>query len=241
MNGMCGRYYRHSDKQRIASAMRAEISFPLVASYNIAPQSTQPVIRLNHETGDREAVLMRWGLLPWFAQNARPNYSTINARSETACTAATYRGPMKTQRCLVPANGFFEWRKLDTKNKQAYAIALKDADIIAFAGLWDRWKDVATGTLLESFTILTTEANELLVREKIHSRMPVILSTRDYDRWLHPGNPEQLPTDLLRPHTSEDMTCWKIGRAVGSVKNDAPSLLQPDTEKTSVTPSLFPV
>ena len=236
---MCGRYYRTSDKQRIAAAMRAEVPFPLVPSYNIAPQSTQPVIRLNEETGEREAVLMRWGLHPWFAQDSKPNYSTINARSETACTAATYRGPMKSRRCLVPANGFFEWRKLDAKNKQAYAITLKDAEVLAFAGLWDRWKDATTGTVLESFTILTTEANEMMTELNIHSRMPVILETKDYDRWLHPCNPEQPPVDLLRPHSSGDMTCWKIGRAVGSVKNDVPELLHPDTSETPVAQSLF--
>lgn len=236
---MCGRYYRHTDKQRIASAMRAEVPFPLVPSYNIAPQSTQPVIRLHEETGQREAVLMRWGLLPWFAQEAKPSYATINARSETACTAATYRGPMKNRRCLVPANGFFEWQKLDARNKQAFAITIKDAEILAFAGLWDRWKDTASGTVLESFTILTTAANELMTRENIHSRMPVILNKQDYDRWLDPGNPEQMPVDLLRPHTSEDMTCWKIGRAVGSVKNDTPSLLEPDTDHPGVTQDLF--
>ncbi len=236
---MCGRYYRHSDKQHIASALRAEVRFPIAASYNIAPQSTQPVVRINDETGKREAVLMRWGLLPSFARTAKPDYSTINARSETACTAATYRGPMKNQRCLVPANGFFEWRKVDAKNKQAFAITLRDAEILAFAGLWDAWKDSATGTVVESFTILTTEANELMLGEQIHTRMPVILDTKDYDRWLQPGLPERLPTDLLRPYASEAMRCWKIGRAVGSVRNDSPELLKPDTDETPVPQSLF--
>src|SRR5271155_570441 len=142
---MCGRYYRQADKQRIAEAMHAEVPFAVTPSYNIAPQTMQPVIRLDGETGNREAAMMRWGLLPYFAKDAKPGYSTVNARAETVTTSAVYREPMKKRRCLVPADGFFEWVALDAKNKQPYAIALEGRGTFAFAGLWDRWRDKATG------------------------------------------------------------------------------------------------
>ena len=103
---MCGRYYRQADKQRIAEAMHAEVPFTVSASYNVAPQTEQPVIRLNKDTGAREAAMMRWVLLSYFAKDSKPDYSTINARSETVSTSPIYREPMKKRRCLVPADGF---------------------------------------------------------------------------------------------------------------------------------------
>jgi putative SOS response-associated peptidase YedK len=127
----------------------------------------------------------------------------------------------------VPADGFFEWRSLNPMNKQPYAIALADNATFAFAGLWDRWRGRTTKEVIESFTILTTDPNELMSRERIHDRMPVILSPKDYERWLQPGNPERLPVDLLRPYPAEEMTCWAVGKEVGNVKNDRPELIEP--------------
>jgi len=224
---MCGRYYRQADKQRIAEAMHAEVPFTVSASYNVAPQTEQPVIRLNKDTGAREAAMMRWGLLPYFAKDSKPNYGTINARSETVSTSPIYREPMKKRRCLVPADGFFEWRALGAKSKQPYAITLADERTFAFAGLWARWKDKATNDVVETFAILTTDPNELMTREKIHDRMPVILNPKDYERWLQPGDPQRLPTDLLRPFPAESMKCWQVSRDVGNVKNDRPELIAP--------------
>src|SRR5271170_6022622 len=113
---MCGRYYRQADKQRIAEAMHAEVPFEVTPSYNIAPQTMQPVIRLDRETGNREAAMMRWGLLPYFAKDAKPSYSTVNARSETVTTSAIYREPMKKRRCLVPADAFYEWVRPESRS-----------------------------------------------------------------------------------------------------------------------------
>jgi putative SOS response-associated peptidase YedK len=224
---MCGRYYRQADKQRIAEAMHAEVPFTVTPSYNIAPQTMQPVIRLDRETGNREAAMMRWGLLPYFAKDTKPSYSTVNARSETVTTGAIYREPLKKRRCLVPADAFYEWRALDAKNKQPYAIALADLKTFAFAGLWDRWRNKATGETVESYTILTTDPNELITRERIHDRMPVILNPADYTRWLDPGDPARPPIDLLRPYPAERMTCWQVGKDVGNVRNDRPDLIDP--------------
>lgn len=133
-----------------------------------------------------------------------------------------FREALKRRRCLIPADGFYEWQKLDAKNRQPWAVGLADGSLLAFAGLWDCWKDKATQQPLETFTILTTEANELTA--SIHTRMPVILEPREYERWLAPGDPARLPVDLLRPRPAEEMTAWKVGAAVGNVRNNDPSL-----------------
>jgi putative SOS response-associated peptidase YedK len=194
----------------------------LAPSYNVAPQSLQPVVRLDSETGERELTIMRWGLIPFFAKDAKIAYSTINARAETVATSPVFREPMKRRRCLVPATGFYEWQALDKKSKQPWSIEFVDGNLFAFAGLWDRWKDKATGQPMETYTIITTDPNELL--EPIHNRMPVILAPKDYSRWLDPGEPSQLPIDLLRPYPAREMKVWKVSSAVGNVRNNGPEL-----------------
>lgn len=221
---MCGRYYRRSDKQRIAEAFRVGVppTFDILPSYNIAPQSFQPVIRLNSDTGEREFVQMRWGLVPFWSKDAKIAYSTINAKCETCATSPAFREALKSRRCLVPADGFYEWQKLDAKTKQPYAIGLKDGAPLAFAGLWETWMDKTTGQPLETYTIITTEPNELTA--PIHNRMPVILAPRDYQRWMAAADPAQLPVDLLRPFDAHLMTSWRVSRAVGNVSNNTPEL-----------------
>jgi putative SOS response-associated peptidase YedK len=224
---MCGRYFRRSDKQRLAEAFRTGVptTFDILPSYNVAPQTFQPVVRLNEEADKRELALLRWGLIPFWAKEAKVGFSTINAKSETVATSAMYREPFNRRRCLVPADGFYEWQKLDAKTKQPWAIGLADGSPFAFAGLWERWKDKSTQQPLETYTILTTDANELTA--KIHERMPVILAPRDYERWLAPGDPARPPVDLLRPRAAEEMTIWKVGAAVGNVRNNDESLCNP--------------
>jgi putative SOS response-associated peptidase YedK len=237
---MCGRYVRRSDKQRIAEHFR--VHGPSVPdfgqSYNVAPQTFQPVVRLNQETGEREIVLMRWGLIPFWAKDAKMGLSTINAKAETVATAPSFREAFKSRRCLVPADAFYEWQKLDAKTKQPFAIALKDGSPYAFAGLWERWREPATKEPLETFTVITTDPNELV--EPLHNRMPVILQPKDYDRWLTPGDPARPPVDLLRPFSAEYMTAWKVDRKVGNVKNDTPDCVEPMTEPVKRVPGLFP-
>lgn len=221
---MCGRYYRRSDKQRIADAFRVGVppTFDILPSYNIAPQSFQPVVRLDAETNQRELALLRWGLIPFWAKDAKIAYSTINAKAETLATAPAFREALRRRRCLVPADGFYEWQKLDAKTKQPWAIALRDGSPLAFAGLWETWKDKTTGQPLETYTIITTEPNELT--SGLHNRMPAILAPRDYDRWLAPADPARLPVDLLRPFDADLMTAWKVSPAVGNVRNNSPDL-----------------
>ena len=190
---MCGRYVRRGSAEKVAQWFDIDTSdLPVFApSFNVAPQSTQPVVRLDRDTGKRQLVLMRWGLIPFWAKDAKIGFSTINAKAETLATSPAFREALKHRRCLVPGDVFYEWQKID-KAKQPYAIGLKSGDPIAFAGLWERRKDKMTGLLLETYTIITTDPNELMKPEngpQLHDRMPVILPRKDYERWLAPAEP----------------------------------------------------
>lgn len=224
---MCGRYQNRAEKQAIAEAFRVGIpaTLEILPSYNIAPQSEQPIVRLSRDSAERELVRLRWGLVPFFAKDPKIGYSTVNARVESVTTSPTFREAMKRRRCLAPATGFYEWQKAGRKTRLPWTIELTNGELFAFAGLWDSWKDRASGSMLETYTILTTDPNELV--RPIHDRMPVILSPSDYDRWLEPGDPERPPVDLLRPFPAERMTAWHVGAAVGNTNNDSPELRLP--------------
>jgi len=193
------------------------------ATYNAAPQSAQPVLRLNRDSGHREFAQLRWGLVPFWANDAKLGYSTIHARAEEVASKPAYREALKKRRCLVPADAFYEWQRIDKKTKRPFAFALKSGEPFAMAGLWDRWQP-KEGVALETFTILTTDPNELM--EPIHHRMPVILEARDYLRWLDPGDPSQPPIDLLRPFAAEKMAVWPVSDRLGNVRNNDPQLLE---------------
>ncbi len=156
-------------------------------------------MRLNRETGERELTLMRWGLVLYWAKDSKVGFSSINARAETVTTAPVFREAFKCRHCLVPADAFYEWQKLDEKgkSKQAYAIARKDKGPMAFAGLWESWKDPNQSFLLETFSIITTDPNELM--EPIHTRMPVIVPRADWICWLGPVDPPS-PTLTFSDH-----------------------------------------
>jgi putative SOS response-associated peptidase YedK len=178
------------------------------------------------------------GIGAFLGERCNVSYSTINAKAETLTMSETYRDAIKGRRCLVPADGFFEWKKLDAKNKQPFAFALRDGSMITFAGIWERWRDEATSQVLETYSIITTEPNELMAL--IHSRMPVILAPRDYERWLAPADPARL-MDLLRPFDSEQLKAWKVSAEVGNVKNDRPDLIdvQPESKIPPREPQSF--
>ncbi len=224
---MCGRYLRRSDKQRSAETFRVgELpeDFPLPPDYNIAPTTFQPVIRESRESSDREMVLMRWGLIPYFAKSLADfkGISTINARAESIGKSPTWRAPFQRRRCLVPTDGFYEWKRLDPKTKQPYSFMMLDEAPFAFAGLWDAWKE-PNGDWLQSSSIITTEANELM--SSVHTRMPVILHPKDYTRWLSREVSEMPPIDLLRPFESDEMKASTCNPLVGNVRNNGPEML----------------
>ena len=225
---MCGRYVRAADKQAIATAFRVRVDPQNLsvapADYNIAPSTSQLVIRQNRDSGEREYALMRWGLIPFFTKSLSDikGMSTINARAESLQTNPTWREPFKKRRCLIPASAFYEWKALGDKTKQPFAFTLADRGVFAFAGLWDAWKD-KQGHWLQSYSIVTTVANELM--SNVHTRMPVILQPRDYDRWLSRDVSEQPPVDLLRPFKSDEMLMTPANQAVGNVRNNGPEML----------------
>lgn len=204
-------------------------------SYNVAPQSTQPVVRLNEDSGEPEFALMRWGLVPFWAKDSKIGYTTINARAEEVTTKPLFREAVKRRRCLVPADAFYEWQKLGATGKRPFAFGLRSGEPYAFAGLWERWKP-KEGEPLETFTILTTDPNELAA--KVHDRMPVIVKPRDYSRWMEPGDPMRLPIDLLRPYPAEEMRSWPVDQRVGNFRNDDAELLK-ESEAELQQGSLF--
>jgi putative SOS response-associated peptidase YedK len=174
---------------------------------------------------------------PFWAKDAKMGLSTINAKAETVATAPGFREAFKTRRCLVPADALYEWQRIDAKTKQPFAIGMKDGSPYAFAGLWERWRDPATREPLETFTVITTDPNEVV--EPMHNRMPVILQPKDYDQWLTPGDPQHPPVDLLRPFPADRMNAWKVDRKVGNVKNDTSDCIEPMTEPDQRAPRLF--
>jgi putative SOS response-associated peptidase YedK len=216
---MCGRYVRKSDKQRISEHFRlGDAAAEVFPSYNVAPTTFQPVIRLDEETDERILVMMRWGLVPqWVSDAKKLGISTINAKAESILEKPIWRKALEKRRCLVPADAFYEWQKLDAKTKQPYAFALRSGEPFAFAGLWERRRS-PDGAVLESYSIITTSANELTA--SVHERMPVILKPSDYQRWLAIDESSQLPVDLLRPFDADRMKSWQVHQDVGNARNN---------------------
>jgi putative SOS response-associated peptidase YedK len=230
---MCGRYYRRSDKQRICEAFRIGVppSFEILPDYNVAPATMQPVIVEDRDSGERTLRAMQWGLIPsWCDDPKKLGVSTINAKAESLMSKPIWRVPFSKRRCLVPADGFYEWEKTGAKMKQPWAFALESGEPLAFAGLWERWKSPDRKTELDTFSIITTEANELTA--PMHDRMPVILMPRDYERWLRRDDQGQPPIDLLRPFDAALMQAWRVDAAVGNVRNNSPELLEPVPSQT---------
>ena len=226
---MCGRFARRSTREVLAEwfGIDLEDAPEFAPSYNVAPQSVQPIVRLVSDGGQREFALLRWGLVPYWARDAKIGYSTINARAEEVQSKPAFRDALRSRRCLVPADAFYEWQKRDAKNKQPFAIALESRGPFAFAGLWEKWYSKDVGPL-ESFTILTTGPNQVL--QPIHDRMPVILEPHAYRRWLEPTSSATLDNqllELLRPFPAELMIAWPVSARVGNVRNDDPELLAP--------------
>ena len=182
--------------------------------YNIAPTQLVPVIRQNPKEPVRQLSLMRWGLIPSWAKNASGAAMMINARSETANTKPAFAEPLKFRRCLIPADGFYEWQRTG-KCKQPYCFEVNDGELFAFAGLWDRWKDPGGGWI-RTCSILTTTANA--ATSAVHNRMPVILEPDSYDRWLNPGTADA--SELLKPCDARLMRCYPVSTRINHVAND---------------------
>ena len=215
---MCGRYRLSRRKQLVEEYFDAgSDESEWTPRYNIAPTQPVPVIRQNPKEPRRELSLMRWGLIPSWAKDSSIAAQMINARSETAATKPAFRDPLTSRRCLLPADGFYEWVR-SGKTKQPYCFEVNDGELFAFAGLWDRWKD-PSGQWVKSCSILTTTPNA--VTSTVHDRMPVILDRADYDLWLDPGvtNVEAV-SEMLKPYDPRMMRCYPVSTRVNHVAND---------------------
>lgn len=223
---MCGRYAFYSPAEAVRDTFRVDARLNLQPRYNVAPTDTVAVVRQAREIDTHELAMLRWGLIPFWAKDKKIGYATINARAETVATKPAFREAFKHRHCLVPANGFYEWKKISgQKAKQPYHIVPSEGGLLAFAGLWERWGD-ADGDLIETFSIITTEANEVMA--SIHHRMPVILAADDFARWLDSNAGAE---ELLRPCPAEWLDVYPVSSYVGKAGNEGE-----DCIKRSETP-----
>jgi putative SOS response-associated peptidase YedK len=215
---MCGRY-RLSRRKQIVEAhfSSASCDEDWNPRYNIAPTQLVPAIRQNPKQPIRELSLLRWGLIPSWMKDSSAAATMINARSETAGTKPAFREALKSRRCLIPADGFYEWQRVG-KTKQPYCFEVGNAQMFAFAGIWDRWKD-PSGNWVKTCSILTTTPNA--VTSAVHDRMPVILDPDSYDLWLDPGVQDaSWASELLKPYDAQLMRCYPISTRINHVAND---------------------
>jgi putative SOS response-associated peptidase YedK len=218
---MCGRYASFLPAEALRALFHTVNPTPnWEPTWNMAPTRDAPVVRPHPVTHDRHLDLLRWGLVPHWAKDPKSGRQPINARAETAGTAHMFRDAFERRRCLVPADVFYEWQTMEG-GKLPYAIARADGQPMAFAGLWEGWRG-ADGTVLRTFTIVTTNANAVL--RPLHERMPVILEAADWAAWL--GETEGDAAALLRP-SAADLRVWRVGTAVNNVRNDNAALLEP--------------
>ena len=223
---MCGRYWLVTPTDVLASRFRVRGErTPLLPRWNAAPGQDLPVVRLDARTkGARVLEPMRWGLVPSWATSPEDAGCPINARAESAATKPTFKEPLRRSRALVPADGFFEWKKGD-RGREPYALRLKSRRPFAFAGIFDTWTPRG-GPPLRTFAILTTRPNELVAG--VHDRMPVILTPEGEDLWLDPDarDPAVL-APLFEPLGAEAMEAFAVSRRVNSPANDDPTVLEP--------------
>lgn len=218
---MCGRFvFTPGLSGNFRKRFSVENQLSLEDRYNIAPGQLVPVVT---RKSPNRAENMKWGLIPFWAKDPRIGYRLINARSETVAAKPSFRKAFRIQRCLVPANGFYEWKQTD--GKTPYYIHLKDNGLFAFAGIFDVWKD-AEGYEVKTFTILTTSPNSLVA--SIHSRMPAMLKEPDEEVWLDPSvqEPNRLLV-LLSPYDPSDLDAYPVSKAVNSARIDNETLIKP--------------
>lgn len=238
---MCGRVFIKTNLEGLMQAfawagregaLGLDNQFP---RYNGAPSLNYPIIIMEPDLGPIFASA-NWGFVPRFSKDGKGDGKRppVNARREGIATNGMFKAAYRWRRCLVPIDGYFEWKDIygNGKNKQPYAIALKTGEPFALAGIWETWRNPETREEIRTFCIITCEPNELMAQ--IHDRMPVLLHPDDYRRWM---SDEPDPDDLMKPYPTELMRMWPIGRDVGSPKNDRPDILdEVEPEPTTPTP-----
>jgi putative SOS response-associated peptidase YedK len=220
---MCGRFSLHTPESQIREAFNLDHTEPLGLKprYNIAPSQDIPIIR-DAETG-HELTMARWGLVPTWSKEPKTKYSTINARIESVAEKPTYRTPFKHKRCLIPADGFYEW-KVVNGHKVPHHIRMRDSSVFAFAGLWDRWE--SEDDSIESCTIIVMPANEVM--KSIHERMPAIIAPAHYDLWLDSRvTDKQEIMQYLTSTPSSQLTAYPVSTWVNVPKHDDERCIKP--------------
>jgi putative SOS response-associated peptidase YedK len=219
---MCGRYTLVTPAKKLAEEFSLDASsVDLPPNYNVAP--TQGVAAVLSEGGERRLEILRWGLIPPWADDPQIGSRMINARAETAPEKPSFRKAFRERRCLIPADGFYEWKRTNG-SKQPYYIHMKDERSFAFAGLWESWND-NSGPAIRSCTILTTGPNALVAG--VHNRMPVILPAGSYDAWLDPEAERDELAALLAPYPEDEMEAYPVSRFVNSPSNNDPRCIEP--------------
>ncbi|MBI1809443.1 MAG: SOS response-associated peptidase [Gemmatimonadetes bacterium] len=220
---MCGRYsLGRTDRMDWASFGVAPLD-QLVPRWNIAPGTD--VLAIRHAGDDHETAWLRWGLIPSWAKDPAIGHKLANARAETAHEKPSFRAAVKARRCLLPADGFYEWQVVaGTRKKQPWRIERTDGAILALGALWEFWRDAA-GEKIETCTVLTVPVNEALAH--IHDRLPLILEPRDWNRWLSPHTTVDKARELLHAVPDDTLSAWRISDRVNTVSHDDPSLVTP--------------
>ena len=222
---MCGRYALFSKKERIAKdfGIIKEPQVDFEPHYNISPGMHVPVV-LQSKEGEKMITNLKWGLIPPWSEDQNIGYKMINARSETITEKRSFSKPFQRQRCIIPANGFYEWRKMGS-DKIPFYIRTNDADLFGFAGIFEKWKS-PEGTIIPSFSIITTNANTLL--KPLHERMPVILSPQEYDLWLDNRTYDQkMLESMLNQYPMTQMSVYPVGKEVNKADQNNPQLIHP--------------
>ncbi|HEX7473638.1 MAG TPA: SOS response-associated peptidase [Candidatus Limnocylindrales bacterium] len=231
---MCGRFTQQRSDHELAEWFEAEalVDDP-GGRFNVAP--TDPVSIVVEKDDRRAITAYRWGLVPFWAKDISIGSRLINARAETLASSNAFRESFARRRCLVPADGFYEWRR-DPGRRQPFVIHRLDGAPLAFAGLWSGWRDKATGEVLRTMTIVTTGANALMT--PIHDRMPVVLAPEAWSRWLDPSLEDIAELQgLLVPAPDEGLEAYPVETLVNNVRNNGPELIVPLGERPGALPA----
>jgi putative SOS response-associated peptidase YedK len=224
-HSMCSRYFLDADGNVIAFTFGVPADLRIAPRVNIAPSQEAPVVRARGEGGGRELAMLRWGLVPFWAKDPSIASRMINARCETIAAKPAFREAFRSRRCAIPASGFYEWTG-DPRRRVPHAITIAGRPLIAFAGLWERWKDAA-GNPLDTYTIVTTPANRFVAA--MHDRMPAILAEADIEPWLS-GSTEEA-WNAIRPWPDEGMRERVVSRALNDPRNESPDLTPEDAPR----------
>lgn len=217
---MCGRYSLSKSKIELEERFQAEMLPDFKPRYNIAPTQLVPVITSQSPKG---FSFFYWGITPDFGKNKPVAQKLINARAESVNDKVSFKSSFEKRRCLIPADGFYEWKKLGKKTKIPYRFTLREDELFAFAGIWEEYETVS-GEIQHTFLILTTSPNEIV--SEIHDRMPVVLNRQMEKKWLDNYTPESELLSMLQPYPSDQMLSYTVSPLVNSVENDVPSIIR---------------